>query len=251
MDDATLFARQHAGLRHFFSVIAQACPASHTVERTGVSASVVPTVPDRSVLNSVVYDHAAALADSLGDLAAAYDEAGVRAWTVWVPEGDSETAGLLERAGHVLDAAPRAMAMALNGFRPPPESAADIDRDADIRVIGRLNDAAYGLRDEFTNGLVERPPELFTYQARRNGRPVACSASVHHEGDCAVFFVATLPEARGHGLATALMTRIALDAREAGCETTSLQATRAGRPIYERLGYRDLGALQMWERRRP
>jgi hypothetical protein len=37
------------------------------------------------------------------------------------------------------------------------------------------------------------------------------------------------------------------DAREAGCETSTLQATAAGRPVYERLGYQDLGALQMWE----
>jgi hypothetical protein len=39
------------------------------------------------------------------------------------------------------------------------------------------------------------------------------------------------------------------DARERGCATTSLQATKLGHSIYARLGYRDVGAVQMWERR--
>jgi hypothetical protein len=32
-------------------------------------------------------------------------------------------------------------------------------------------------------------------------------------------------------------------------ETSTLIATKLGRPTYERLGFRPLGALQMWERR--
>jgi hypothetical protein len=40
------------------------------------------------------------------------------------------------------------------------------------------------------------------------------------------------------------------DARERGCTTTSLQATARGKPVYERLGYRDIGAVHMWERRK-
>jgi len=32
--------------------------------------------------------------------------------------------------------------------------------------------------------------------------------------------------------------------------TASLQATRAGAPLYERLGFADYGFVEMWERRR-
>ena len=39
------------------------------------------------------------------------------------------------------------------------------------------------------------------------------------------------------------------DARERGCETSSLQSTKAGFSVYERLGYRDRGAVEVWERR--
>ena len=44
----------------------------------------------------------------------------------------------------------------------------------------------------------------------------------------------------GHALA---------DASERGCRTTTLVATRLGRPVYERLGYRSLGPIEMWEQR--
>jgi hypothetical protein len=45
------------------------------------------------------------------------------------------------------------------------------------------------------------------------------------------------------------MRQALADARRRGCATTSLQATAMGRPVYARLGYRDLGVIEMWERR--
>ncbi len=45
------------------------------------------------------------------------------------------------------------------------------------------------------------------------------------------------------------MAKALADARAEGCETTTLQATKLGSPVYRRLGYEDFGALQMWEHR--
>jgi hypothetical protein len=45
------------------------------------------------------------------------------------------------------------------------------------------------------------------------------------------------------------MRRALWDAAGRGCETSTLQATKLGRPVYERVGYEDFGALQMWEYR--
>ena len=63
--------------------------------------------------------------------------------------------------------------------------------------------------------------------------------------------MATVPEARGRGLARKLMTHALHEARDRGSTTTSLQATKMGYPVYAGLGYRDLGALQVGERREP
>lgn len=70
-----------------------------------------------------------------------------------------------------------------------------------------------------------------------------------HGGDAEVNFVATVPEARGRGLAGSLMTLALDDARERGRVTTTLVATKLGRPVYERMGYRPLGTVEMWEHR--
>jgi hypothetical protein len=47
------------------------------------------------------------------------------------------------------------------------------------------------------------------------------------------------------------MRRALADGRERGCEVSTLQATKLGRPVYERLGYRAFGVIEMWERRKP
>ena len=51
------------------------------------------------------------------------------------------------------------------------------------------------------------------------------------------------------GLAAALMRRALADGRARGNEVSTLQATKLGRPVYERLGYRSFGTIEMWERR--
>ena len=74
--------------------------------------------------------------------------------------------------------------------------------------------------------------------------------TLYCEGDCHVALVATEVRRRKRGLATALMALALREARDAGCTTTTLQATAGAAGAYERLGYRRLGGLEMWERRR-
>jgi ribosomal protein S18 acetylase RimI-like enzyme len=248
----SLYPRMLANLAAFYRHLARS-PGSGAVERDGVIACVCPAAADRSFFNSVVYTDGAALRGTIEELDGAYVAAGVRAWTVWVPEEDAATGAALEAAGHRLDAAPRAMVSPLEEI-DVGAGAEGIDwrLGHDIDAFARIGGPAFGVApDVAAAACAGLEDAVRLYVARAGGEDVATAGTLDVDGDCGVYMVATRAQARGRGLATALMRQALLDARDRGLETTSLQATQMGRAIYARLGYRDLGAIQMWERRRP
>ena len=249
LDEARAWTRMGASMTAFCRAAGGRSPRGSLYEADGVLATVVPEAPDRSVVNAVVYDDAKALARALEDLADIFERAGVRAWTVWVPGPDREGAALVEHAGHRLDAAPAAMVLGLDGFERP---AGDLDwtREGDIETLTRINDDSYPFPDRPWSKAFSHVPEgARVYLAHLNGEPASGLLTFDWEGDCAIELVATAPGARGQGLAGTLLAHALADARDRGQEASTLQATEMGRPVYERLGYRSIGAYEMWERR--
>lgn len=225
-------------------------PFSRSVELDGVVASVTPSVPDRSLPNSVIYEDEERLEVALPELAALYDDAGVRAWTVWVPPGHPRAVRALEAAGHVRDAQPTAMIADLGAVEPPRDDDPLPDPEPRAEDVGAINDRAFGTDGAFAAMIGEGPLDpAHAYVARLDGRPVGCVGTVDHEGDSGVYWVAVVPEVRGRGITQGLLRRALGDARERGCDVSTLEATVMGRPVYEKLGYRVLGMLEMWERR--
>jgi GNAT superfamily N-acetyltransferase len=251
MDARGAFALMQRSMRVTAELAARGAPDSRTLTIDGITAAITPATPDRSVLNGVVVEDFARLPGVLDEIAAAYAEAGVRAWTVWVPEYELETRERLGRAGHSLDATPAAMLLELDQLvpltRPPP----DIGTDWDIEAAGSVNDAAYGDRPGlFARAMGELPADSGRmYLVRVDGKP-ASFVVVHDDGDnCEFWIAATIPEARGRGLVSGLLHRALEEARDRGCVTSTTQATKMGEPVYARLGYRRFGTLEMWERR--
>lgn len=229
-------------------------PGGWTVERPGLIASVVPAVPDRSVMNSVIYEDPFELAGALEELAEVYDQAGVLAWTVWMPAEDRRVSDVLSAHGHALDATPTAMVCDPAKVEPPTAGELELLPEPSFAQVAEINDRAYGYSDQpFTRALGQVPSDgVHLYVASVDGEPAACLvAEDHHGTDCGIYWVATLSEARGRGLAGALMRQALVDASERGCRTSTLQATKLGQPVYERVGYRSIGTLEMWERRKP
>lgn len=244
-------ATSHAGFTRFLEAVAAGPPGSRLERRDGVVACVSPAIPERSLFNSVAYERPQDLERIVDGLTDLYAEAGIDAWTVWVPEADERSARLLASRGHVLDARPRQMRLDLGALAGATELAGPIEA-AEWQDLCAVNDNAYGLpAGTFERGLGGEPdPGFRAYGAYEAGRLVSALATLEHRRDCVVFAVATLPDARGRGLAGGLLERALLEAGDRGCLTSTLQATAAGAPVYERLGYRDLGELQMWELRR-
>jgi GNAT superfamily N-acetyltransferase len=251
--DRALVNRVVAGLGDFNRAMSASAPGAQLLELAGgVVAAVIPSVPERSLMNAVVYQGEQALVGALGELTAAYGDAGVLAWMVTVPATDGEVRRLVKRAGHVLTGIPTAMARELPGVERPSNGALDDWTDSgDAPTMAAICDQAFLFGDGFERTFTGPLPDwAHVYLARVDGEPAACVLSLERDGNCAIGPVATLPRARGRGLGGALLAHALADAGERGCVTTTLAATPEGRPGFERLGYRPLCAIQQWERRR-
>lgn len=246
-----MIERVFDALFHFIGLCGGASEGASVLEREGVVAAVAPAVPERSVVNSVAYRSAVDLEAAYAEIAAAYADIGAR-WTVWVRPDDERTARFLESRGHVDDAQPVGMAHDLAGVeRPPADALPAWTAEGDLSVVGPLNDRAYGLdTDSFTRALRTLPEGAArVYVAREEGEPVGCLVMTDHDGNSDVEMVAVPPEARGRGISGNLLRHALVDAGERGCESSTLVATKLGYPVYERLGFRPVGQISMWELR--
>lgn len=243
-----------AGLRLEIELFGSS-PRGKIVEYPGVVAAISPLTPDRSIFNSVYASDSAALSESIDDLADRYDEAGVRAWTVWVPDYDRESADLLRGRGHLLDGSPRSMGLELDDLavpsRPLP-SGVELT-EIDCGEAGRINDLAYGIEGPGWQAAIGEGSDLPAriLGATFEGHPVACAIAIDGDKDACITAVATIPAFQGQGLAAAIVARLLADGRDQGATTGTLQASKAGAPVYERIGFTDHGYIELWELRQP
>lgn len=237
----------------FYRLLGTRSPGGVVLERKGLVAAIAPSCPNQSIVNAVVYEHAAVLRASRDELEAAYGRAGVRCWRVWVPEGDRSVGEWLLQSGHRLSGSPRAMTLDLVNADVDMSNALGWERTEDVAVLAALNEEAYGLpAGEFAQVLTALSGDsVRLYIAREGGTPAACVAAVDEDSDCGIYAVATRPASRGRGLATSLMQQALVDARRRGCTSSSLQSSKSGFPVYERLGYRDVCAIDTWEQALP
>lgn len=251
LDGNELRRRAIAGVGDEVEAFGSGHPESELLRRDGLLAAVAPASPQRSLFNSVFYDDPAAPAREYEGLAAAYEAAGVAAWTVWVPDEDRETARLLAARGHLLDAAPRAMAMDLGELPAEPAAPAGVEPGpVSAAEAAHLNDLAYGYGPDGFRAALAAETAIRWHGAHRDGEPACCVGTIAVGDDCCVTGVATPPEHRGRGIASWLLLRALAEARREGLRSASLQATKAGAPIYERLGFADFGFIEMWELRK-
>jgi len=248
-------ATQFPSLAGWIRAAAAAAAGSRVHELEGVVAQVSPAIPDRSLFNSVTCRDAGALRAALPELEAMYAAAGVRAWTVWVHESDTEAGALVRAAGHSLDSNPEGMGCALDELIAPQGlDELDYSERPGVDELRLVVAEGYGFPREIVGRSLQGVPggaETSVGVAYLDGRP-ACTVQVTIAGeDAGVFSVATTPPARGRGLARRLQYLLLQRARERGARTTTLQASSMGRPVYLALGYASFGAMNMWERRQP
>jgi ribosomal protein S18 acetylase RimI-like enzyme len=116
------------------------------------------------------------------------------------------------------------MAMSLDAI-PVPEPEIELGEaswEECLRIMGMPDGLLRGVD----------PAAFHVLVARLDGRDVGTALAYDHDGDCGIYNVATLPQARRRGIGSALTALQLHRARERGCATASLQST---------LGFRDLG----------
>ncbi|MGL5929916.1 MAG: GNAT family N-acetyltransferase [Dermatophilaceae bacterium] len=79
----------------------------------------------------------------------------------------------------------------------------------------------------------------------RDGRLVATAALTTDHGVAGVYTVATLPDHQRRGYGGAVTAAALAEGRRQGMHVGTLQATDAGHPVYQRMGFADLGTFRL------
>jgi GNAT superfamily N-acetyltransferase len=142
------------------------------------------------------------------------------------------------------------MSLSLEDLEPPDVGDLDWDDQAEAAEVGAINDRAYGWADGGVATCIrdlKASPSTRLYQARVEGEVASVAVVADTDDEASLFFVATDPAHQGKGLSKRLVGAALAAAREREMRTSSLQASSAGQPIYDRLGYGLHGHIGMWE----
>jgi ribosomal protein S18 acetylase RimI-like enzyme len=126
--------------------------------------------------------------------------------------------------------------------------------DDTCREIVHLNSAAYGMDLSSSLNLLGSA-DFWTGHTPAvglaDGIPVSTASVLHVEGLRYVALVATPPQHQRRGFADAVMRHaLQVSAEKLGETRTLLHATDAGRPVYERMGYRAVASTPIYMERR-
>jgi GNAT superfamily N-acetyltransferase len=122
--------------------------------------------------------------------------------------------------------------MAIEGFEIRPLEAADVEP-----AIGLARAQGWRDRTRFYE-FVMRVPTCQPVAGTVRGRLVATGLATANGSVGWLGAIAVQAEFRRRGIGRAVTDELMRRLRAAGCETLSLEATDAGRPMYERMGFR-------------
>lgn len=174
-------------------------------------------------------------------------------WYIWPSSSPAELGDHLVTAGlaHGDDSPLMARELTLPLAPAPLPSGVRVERVDDPETFAHWVSVAVG---GFEFGETHREAALFRtlgydegvrqYLAWLDGEPVAVATLFLADERAGIFNVATLPEARGRGIGSAITARCLQDARDAACRYALLSSSAMGLPVYQRLGFETVAMLE-------
>jgi GNAT superfamily N-acetyltransferase len=211
------------GLAGSWRALAAARPSAVLTESPALLAM---RHPDPVLVNAVLLDPQA-----LGSALELFADA--PSFAIWTSKDDPEAAAAVAAAGLRRDIT--TCPMVRPAYAAPPDAVPGVELDVDPARVCRLN----GVDPELLAGV----PGLRCVVTEDDTAGLA----VQDVGeDVVLSFVATRPDARGRGLATAVTAAALRDAAERGVRGAVLQATPAAERLYARLGFVAVGRWREW-----
>jgi len=253
MDDGDLAAAVDANYWQSFKLLALAC-GGEVLEREGMLA--VSTGLPVAMLNIAFVKRPLANAQaSLEEAMHFYDEERLP-FVVRIREGvdlESETVS----AALGMPYSDTVPGMALYPVPAPPDSVQGLNiewvsNSKQLNDYQRVAAEGFGMPLELVERLMGpaflEVEGFESYLGTMDEEPVGVS-SVFVDGAVAgVYNVATLPSHRRRGIGEAMTWRSVSHGREAGCTVAVLEASAAGKPVYERMGFRVVAPYRTFRR---
>lgn len=142
---------------------------------------------------------------------------------------------------------------------PPGVDLRAVETPADAQSFARVNAEAYatygmppGCAEAQLGRLdVMRAPHIVSLLAWRAGVAAAAAMVILTHGIGGVYWVGTVPTARGRGLAELCTRAVGNLAFDLGARVVVLQASVMGEPVYRRMGYREVTRYPYWVQLTP
>jgi ribosomal protein S18 acetylase RimI-like enzyme len=217
-------------------------PAASVFASGGAVAAVFPAWEplNNAVLLTAVDGPAATVAAD--QLAAAYLDAGVASWALWLPSPVTD----LDTPDEVV---------AVDGLeRDTTTLVMQAAIPAPLRLHGnvlRTTVATAAIAGDTPLPAADLPapdrlPGLDAWVLVHAGFAVAGAWTYLYGTELGIYAVGTAPQLRRRGFARTLMEHLLSDAYERGARTATLQSSHLGQPLYRSLGFEPVGRYEEW-----
>lgn len=181
---------------------------------------------------------------------------------MWITGPSTEPQGIkryLEDRGITYKSSWTGMAVDLNEIQPKNDAASsltfkEVDSQGMLKIWSDVVIKSFSMPDSSSPDFYKVFADIGTgddkpwshYLAYKDGIPSASCTLYKNNSTAGIYWVGTIPEARGQGISSSILNYVLLIAKDEGYKTVVLQATDAGKGLYGKLGFKEYCKLDIY-----